>query len=47
MIGVVESIQEIFMKRMNVQESRKAIQDQGELFRERLLGIFDLSSIEI
>jgi hypothetical protein len=35
------------VKWMNVLESRKAVQNQGELFRERLLCIFDLSSIEI
>ena len=47
MVGIVEGIQEIFMKRMNILESRKAVQYQRELFRKCFLGVFDLPSIEI
>ena len=31
---------------MNVLEARKSLKDRGQLFREGLLGVFDLAGVE-
>ena len=47
MIGIIEGIEEIFVERMDILESREAIEDERQLFGEGFLGELDLSGIEI
>lgn len=47
MVCIVEGIEEIFMERMDILESRKSIENQGELFAEGLCRELDFSGVEI
>lgn len=47
MVGIVESVEEVFVERVDVLQSRKPVEDGLELFGEGLGGEFDLASVEI
>ena len=46
MVGIVESVHEIFVKRVNVLQSREAIEDSLELFCKSFCGELDLSRVK-
>jgi len=47
MIGIIEGVEEILVERMNILQTWEAVEDQGQLLAEGLLGKLDLASIEI
>jgi hypothetical protein len=46
-VSVVEGVHEIAMERMDVLESREAIEDGLELLGERLRGVLDFPGVEL
>ena len=47
MVGVVEGVEQVFVERMNVLQTRKAAEDERELLGEGLLREFNFSGVEI
>ena len=45
-VGVVESVEQILVERVNVGEAREAVQDSRQLLTEGLCGVFDLAHVE-
>lgn len=46
MVGIVKSVEQILVERVDVLEARKALENSAELVRERFLGELDLASVE-
>jgi len=46
-VGIVKSVEEIFVERMDILESWEAIEDETKFLAEGLLCEFDLSCIKI
>lgn len=47
MVGIVKSVEQIFVERVDVLQSRKPVEDGLELFGEGFGGEFDLASVKI
>ena len=46
MVRIVEGVQQITVKRMDIIQSRECLEDRSDLFRNRLLGELDFSGVE-
>ena len=46
MIRIVQGVQQIFVKGVNVLKAREAVKNGTDLFAKRLGGVFDLADVE-
>ena len=46
MVGIVEGVDEVFMKRVDVLKAGETVKDCSQFFAEGFLRVFDLSGVE-
>jgi len=46
MVGIVKSVEQILVERVNVLEARETVKDGGNLLGKGLCGVLDLTNVE-